>query len=164
MTAPGRLLKLKAGNSCRRRDLSHSGAATSKGGSIIVLQQSVRLGRFRILLFVSAVGILFALGLSSCRKPALTSQQAEGKQLYDVRCAHCHQDNDLQLKKVPPDLHGVFSRSTLPSGAPATDVQVARTVLAGRNMMPAFAGRFTTGQMEALLAYLHTNLKDDAAQ
>ena len=30
--------------------------------------------------------------------------------------------------------------------------------------MPAFAGRFTTGQMEALLAYLHTNLKDDDAQ
>lgn len=86
----------------------------------------------------------------------LTAQQAEGKKLYDVRCAHCHDYNDLALKSVPPDLHGVFSHSTLPSGVPATDVQVARTVLAGKGMMPSFAGRFTTAQMEALLAYMHT--------
>ena len=76
--------------------------------------------------------------------------------MYDVRCAHCHDFNDLQLKKVPPDLHGLFNRSTLPSGAPATDLQVARTVMTGKGMMPSFAGRFTTAQMEALLAYLHT--------
>lgn len=77
--------------------------------------------------------------------------------MYDARCAHCHEYNDLRLKKVPPDLHGMFNRTTLPSGAPATDVQVARTVLTGKGMMPAFAGRFTTAQMEALLAYLHTS-------
>jgi mono/diheme cytochrome c family protein len=96
------------------------------------------------------------LGLAGCHKGALTQQQAQGKQLYEARCAHCHEYNDLALKKVPPDLHGVFNRSKLPSGAPATDVQVARTVLTGKNMMPSFAGRFTTQQMEALLAYLHT--------
>ncbi|HEV2134713.1 MAG TPA: cytochrome c [Terracidiphilus sp.] len=98
-----------------------------------------------------------ALTMAGCHhKQALTAQQAQGKTLYDVRCAHCHENNDLGLKKVPPDLHGVFNRTTLPSGAPATDVQVAQTVLAGKGMMPSFAGRFTTAQMEALLAYLHT--------
>jgi mono/diheme cytochrome c family protein len=98
------------------------------------------------------------MGLAGCRhKSALTAQQAQGKQLYDMRCAHCHEYNDLALKKVPPDLHGVFNHSTLPSGAPATDVQVAETVLTGKGMMPSFAGRFTTAQMEALLAYLHTS-------
>jgi len=61
------------------------------------------------------------------------------------------------MKKVPPDLHGVFSHAALPSGAPATDVRVAQTVLAGKGMMPSFAGRFTTEQMEALLAYMHTS-------
>lgn len=75
-----------------------------------------------------------------------------------VRCAHCHQDNDLNLKKIPPDLHGVFQHSKLPSGAPATDVEVVRVVLAGKGMMPGFAGRFTDQQMAALLAYLHTGL------
>lgn len=108
--------------------------------------------------YLAGVALAAAAGLAGChRKGQLTDQQAEGKQLYDARCAHCHEYNDLRLKKVPPDLHGMFNRTTLPSGAPATDVQVARTVLTGKGMMPAFAGRFTTAQMEALLAYLHTS-------
>jgi hypothetical protein len=65
----------------------------------------------------------------------------------------------LGLKKVPPDLHGIFSQSTLPSGAPATDPQVQSVVLAGKGMMPSFNGRFTGQQMSALLAYLHTGLR-----
>lgn len=91
--------------------------------------------------------------------PPLTPQEAEGKHLYMVRCAHCHEDNDLQLKKAPPDLHGLFAHTTLPSGTPATDDNVRRTVLSGRNMMPAFEGRFTDEQMNDLLAYLHTGLR-----
>ncbi len=98
--------------------------------------------------------------LTACRpSTALTPQQAEGKHLYAVRCAHCHEDNDLALKKVPPNLHGVFGSSTLPSGAPATDADVGRVVLVGKGLMPAFNGRFTDEQMAALLAYLHTGLR-----
>ena len=57
----------------------------------------------------------FAAGLyivqAGCHSaPTLTPQEAEGKHLYQVRCAHCHQDNDLGLKKVPPDLHGIAGR------------------------------------------------------
>ena len=89
----------------------------------------------------------------------LTPQESEGKHLYQVRCAHCHEDNDLALKKVPPDLRGVFKHEKLPSGLPATDVQVRLNVLTGRGMMPGFAGRFDEGQMAALLAYLHTGLR-----
>jgi mono/diheme cytochrome c family protein len=85
--------------------------------------------------------------------------EAEGKHLYQVRCAHCHEDNDLALKKIPPDLHDVFSRKTLPSGVPATDEAVRQNVLTGKGMMPGFAGRFTEEQMDALLAYLHTGLR-----
>jgi mono/diheme cytochrome c family protein len=108
-------------------------------------------------------GIAFwpGIGAIGCRPaPKLTPQQAEGKHLCGVRCAHCHEFNDLNLKKVPPNLHGVFSRSSLPSGAPATDTEVERVVLAGKGMMPSFAGRFTKEQMDALLAYLHTGLRD----
>ena len=89
----------------------------------------------------------------------LTPQEAEGKHLYSVRCAHCHEENDLQLKKVPPDLHGIFTRTTLPSGAPATDAEVGRVVLSGKGMMPAFTGRFTDEQMADLIAYLRTGLQ-----
>jgi mono/diheme cytochrome c family protein len=106
-----------------------------------------------------AAGLSFACVAGCHSTPALTAQQAAGKHLYDVRCAHCHEDNDLALKKVPPDLHGLFDRQTLPSGIPATDAAVRQNVLYGRGMMPGFAGRFTDEQMAALLAYLHTGLR-----
>ena len=109
---------------------------------------------------LSGSSLLTLIAFAGChRVPPLTPQEAEGKHLYTVRCAHCHEDNDLQLKKVPPDLHGVFSHTTLPSGAPATDQEVRRVVLSGRGMMPAFVGRFTDEQMADLIAYLHTGLR-----
>ena len=102
----------------------------------------------------------FGLELVGCHaKQALTPQEAEGKHLYQGRCAHCHEDNDLALKKVPPDLHGVFTRKSLPSGVPATDEAVRQNVQKGKEMMPGFAGRFTDEQMAALIAYLHAGLR-----
>jgi mono/diheme cytochrome c family protein len=100
-------------------------------------------------------------GVTGCHSaaPTLTPQQAAGKHLYDVRCADCHEDNDLALKKVPPDLHGLFNRKTLPSGIPATDRAVEENVLNGKGMMPAFRGRFSPEQMQALLDYLHTGMR-----
>jgi mono/diheme cytochrome c family protein len=100
------------------------------------------------------------LALAGCHTaPSLTPQEAEGKRLYQVRCAHCHEDNNLALKKVPPDLHGVFAGKTLPSGVPATDAAVRQNVLTGKGMMPGFTGRFSDEQMAELLAYLHTGLR-----
>jgi mono/diheme cytochrome c family protein len=108
------------------------------------------------------IGLAVSLGLAlaGCHATqTLTVQEAEGKHIYQVRCAHCHEDNDLALKKIPPDLHGVFARKTLPSGVPATDSAVRQNVLTGKGMMPGFSGRFTDEQMAALLAYLHTGLR-----
>lgn len=106
------------------------------------------------------VVLMAILVLAGCHsEPSLTPQQAEGQHLYETRCAHCHRDNDLALKKVPPDLRGVFNRGKLPSGAPATDGEVVRVVLEGKGLMPSFAGRFTNEQMAALLAYLHRGLR-----
>ncbi len=109
---------------------------------------------------VAGITAGLVVGADGCRSAQpLTPQQAEGKHLYAGRCAHCHEDNDLALKKVPPDLHNLFSHSTLPSGIAATDANVVRQVLVGKGMMPGFAGRFTQDQMDALLAYLHTGLR-----
>ena len=104
--------------------------------------------------------LLAGIAIAGCHSsPRLTQQQTEGKHLYAVRCAHCHEENDLNLKKVPPDLRGLFKHVALPSGAPATDAEVTRVVLGGKALMPGFAGRFTDEQMAALIAYLHTGLQ-----
>ncbi|MDR3741369.1 MAG: cytochrome c [Terracidiphilus sp.] len=114
----------------------------------------------------SACVILFCLTLmtvfaaAGCRSvQPLTAQEAEGKRLYASRCAHCHEDNDLQLKKVPPDLHDLFKHATLPGGEPATDDAVRYVVLGGKGMMPGFSGRFTDEQMAELITYLRTGLR-----
>ncbi len=105
-----------------------------------------------------ALASLAALALTACSQPQLTPQQAAGQNLYAARCAHCHEDNDLALKPPPPSVHNLFAHGKLPSGAPATDPQIIRTVIAGKGKMPSFAGRFNEDQMDALLAYLHTGV------
>ena len=125
-----------------------------RGGNPLALQGLRRKGGG--LFSLAAV----ALGIVGCRSTSpLNPREAEGRRLYEVRCAHCHQYNDLELKKAPPDLHGVFRQASLPSGVSATDDEVRRVVLSGKGMMPSFAGRFTQDQMAALLAYLHTGLR-----
>ncbi len=115
----------------------------------------------RMALFPVAV----AAFLAGCHSaPSLTPQQARGERLYGVGCAHCHEENDLHLKKVPPDLHGIFSHKTLPDGAPATDAEVERVLLAGKGMMPSFAYQMTQQQMDAVVDYLHTGLRKQQAQ
>ena len=99
--------------------------------------------------------------LAGCHvQPALTPQQAEGQRLYNVGCAHCHDENDLHLKKVPPDLHGLFSKDKLPGGEPATDAEVEHVLTAGKGMMPSFAYQMTKEQMDALVAYLHAGIRN----
>jgi mono/diheme cytochrome c family protein len=108
---------------------------------------------------------LMAAEIMGCRSTQeLTDQQAEGKHLYDVGCAHCHEQNDLHLKKVPPSLHDLFNRSTLPDGEPATDVQVEQVLRSGKGMMPSFAYQMTKEQMDAVVAYLHGGLRDQPEQ
>ena len=118
------------------------------------------LGKTRRAVFAAAI----IGGVAGCRSaPKLTQQQAEGKHVYDVGCAHCHEENDLRLKKTPPNLHGLFSRSALPDGVPATDAEVEKLLLTGKGMMPPFAYQMSKEQMDALLAYLHAGLRDRQA-
>jgi mono/diheme cytochrome c family protein len=105
-------------------------------------------------LVLAACGLMIPAGCHV--QPALTPQQEEGRRLYDTGCAHCHEENDLHLKKVPPNLHGLFNHTTLPDGAPATDTEVERILMSGKGMMPSFAYQMTQEQRNALLAYLHT--------
>jgi len=99
------------------------------------------------------------LALAGCHaRQALTPQQAEGQRLYETRCAHCHEDNDLGLKPPPPQIHAVLQHAKLPSGIPASDAVVRQQIVYGKGKMPSFSGRFTEEQMAALLAYLHTDM------
>jgi len=80
----------------------------------------------------------------------------QGKALYDMHCAACHEDTKLDLAKKPPKLDGLFERRTLPSGAPATGEQVRKTILEGRGIMPPFGQTLSKEDVDNLLAHLRT--------
>jgi len=79
-----------------------------------------------------------------------------GAELFDLHCVDCHEMSNPDLKKRPPKLEGLFRAKTLPSGAPATDEQVGKTILRGLRTMPAFDGRLSADDVNDLISYLHT--------
>jgi mono/diheme cytochrome c family protein len=79
-----------------------------------------------------------------------------GQDLFEVHCDDCHEQANPDLKKQPPRLEGLFRSKTLPSGAPATDNQVRKTIVEGLGTMPAFDRRLSEKDLNDLIQYLHT--------
>lgn len=86
----------------------------------------------------------------------LTSDTTQGQALFLLHCADCHEGAHPDLHKQPPRLEGLFQSKTLPSGAPATDAQVRKTIIEGRRTMPAFDQRLSDKDLDDLIKYLHT--------
>jgi len=85
----------------------------------------------------------------------LNPQQAQGRRVYDARCAECHyaySKRDLR----GPSMHGLFQKQFMRSGIPANDDRVTDIILMGRAKMPGFQQKLTQQQLTDLLAYLHT--------
>lgn len=108
--------------------------------------------------FVQSVSLVvavftFVLALNGCSS---NESEQRGQELFDLHCALCHQATTADLKKQPPKLEGLFQAKQLPSGAPATDTQVRKTIVEGLRTMPAFDKRLSTQDLDDLVAYLHT--------
>jgi len=103
--------------------------------------------------FLFAALSAFALLFSGC-SPSASAER--GQDLFDLHCASCHEDPPPDLKKQPPKLEGLFKAKYLPSGAPATDNQVRKTIIGGLRTMPAFDQRLRDQDVNDLVAYLHT--------
>jgi mono/diheme cytochrome c family protein len=107
--------------------------------------------------FILIAALLSTLGLTACSHSGSSAAQiARGKDLYDTNCAPCHESSSVSLPTQPPKLDGLFQKSTLPSGAPATDAQVRKTIVEGRGVMPPFGPALQPDEVDALIAYLHT--------
>ncbi len=102
--------------------------------------------------FVSAV-FTFALIVNGCSP---NESEQRGQELFDLHCALCHTGPNPDLKKQPPRLEKLFAGKRLPSGAPATDTQVRKTITGGLRTMPAFDKRLSDQDLDDLVAYLHT--------
>ena len=85
----------------------------------------------------------------------LTPQQAQGRRVYDARCAECHFAYSTRNLRGP-SLHGLFKKQFMSNGIPANDERVSDIILLGRAKMPAFQQKLTQQQFDDLMAYLHT--------
>ena len=117
------------------------------------------LGKQLVWLQLLPLGICPVLAMTACsrQQAGLDPQEVSaGEYAYGVHCGECHEQPHPDLLKQPPNLHGIFSRKTLPSGAPATDKQVRNTIIEGRGTMPAFDKRLGNEELDELVRYLHT--------
>jgi mono/diheme cytochrome c family protein len=85
----------------------------------------------------------------------LNAQQMRGHEVFEAQCARCHYDR-RGGGLHGPSLLGIYKRSSLPSGAAATDERVTATIELGRGMMPAMKDKVNQQDLDDLLAYLHT--------
>ncbi len=120
------------------------------------------LGRslFLAILGLGAAGLGGSLaGCHSSPPPMPLSQldplQMAGHDVFQAKCAQCHNDRTDQAKNGP-SLLGIFKKPSLHSGAAATDERVTATILHGHGLMPAMGDRMDDEQVQEVLAYLHT--------
>ena len=118
---------------------------------------------YRALQIVSLTLVLspFAACGQSKPEPRAGDGESNGRQLYYLHCVTCHEFDNPDLLKKPPELGGLFKCGTLPSGAPATDAQVRKTIIEGRGTMPAFDRRLSDQDVRYLIEYLHTLKRED---
>jgi mono/diheme cytochrome c family protein len=119
-----------------------------------------RENRWRAVLWLAPVVMVVAAVACSRNNmdygPAFASAETRGSVVYEKNCSQCHDAENLPLLKQPPKLKKLFQKKTLPSGAPATDEQVRKTILEGRATMPPFEHTLDQKQINDLLKYLHT--------
>ena len=102
------------------------------------------------------------MGLAGCHSTPpptplseLNPQQTRGHAVFQAHCALCHYDRQSGPLHGP-SLLGLYKKPALPSGAAATDERVTATVMHGRNLMPAVGAQMDEGDLNDLIAYLHT--------
>jgi mono/diheme cytochrome c family protein len=113
--------------------------------------------------FLSAIILIAITILTACESEprktdaelGLNPEQADGRRVYDARCAECHYAYSTRNLRGP-SLAGLFKHQYMKNGMPANDDRVSDIILLGRSKMPGFQQKLTPQQLEALMVYLHT--------
>jgi mono/diheme cytochrome c family protein len=104
-------------------------------------------------LFVVPLALVTLLG-SAAAAPRYSRdvEVARGKEIFQ-QCRGCH-NTESDEKKVGPPLRGLFKRSKLRNGQPATENNIRLIIEKGRDGMPSFSQTLSPQQMDQLIAYL----------
>jgi virginiamycin B lyase len=83
------------------------------------------------------------------------SGAARGEVLYYYKCWPCHNDYTRAAGTPAPALKDIFKRTTLVTGDPVNDENVAKQIRNGSPQMPSFGTTLKDADVADLLAYLH---------
>ncbi|MCC6303329.1 MAG: c-type cytochrome [Gammaproteobacteria bacterium] len=109
------------------------------------IQTGARTGR-RLLGAYRLCALALAAGLW---QPAMAADPLQGRKIYQTHCENCHGANGTgQIPGAPDFMRG----DTLMR----PDIELMRTLKAGRGMMPAYQGMFTETELLDVIAYLRT--------
>ena len=86
---------------------------------------------------------------------AAKSGATRGEVIYYYKCWNCHNDYTRAAGSPAPTLKGVFSRTTLVTGDPVNDENVAKQIRNGSPQMPSFGTALKDADIADILAYLH---------
>ncbi len=97
-----------------------------------------------------AGAVIAALALL-CGVPtaALAADPTKGRVIYNTHCQNCHGANGAGQLPGMPD----FTRG---DALFRPDLELVRSIMAGRGMMPAYRGMFTEEELLDVVAFLRT--------
>ena len=88
---------------------------------------------------------------------ALAERATIGKDLFNDRCALCHEVDSARRKPLGPSLNGLFRRTTLVTGKPVNAENVKEVIWMGPTPgMPAFRYTLSDRQIDDVVEYLKT--------
>jgi mono/diheme cytochrome c family protein len=76
----------------------------------------------------------------------------QGREIFQ-QCAGCHRTRSGE-KEVGPSLKGLFKRSRLRNGKPATEKNIRLKIAQGGDGMPSFDRALSPAEMDQLIGYL----------
>jgi mono/diheme cytochrome c family protein len=76
----------------------------------------------------------------------------QGREIFQ-QCAGCHRTSRGE-KEVGPSLKGLFKRSKLRNGKPATEKNIRLKIAQGGDGMPSFDRALSPAEMDQLIGYL----------
>jgi mono/diheme cytochrome c family protein len=80
-----------------------------------------------------------------------------GQAIYRENCVVCHAVEADSSKKLGPSLYHLFQRQKMPqSNAKPERLLIAGKIRVGGNLMPSFAKKLTSADIDAILDYLQT--------
>ncbi|MCS7080365.1 MAG: cytochrome c [Chloracidobacterium sp.] len=111
----------------------------------------------RIVLTATLVGALAASWVApAAQKGKTVGDAAKGRELFAQTCAPCHSATS-KAENIGPGLKGLFREKKMPAtGRPVSVAVVRSQIQKGGGGMPGFGSKYTTQELNDLIAYLRT--------